>query len=353
MNEQSDDPPPGRAPQTYRMAFTGTAGEYFRIWIVNLFLTIVTLGIYLPWAIVRKRKYLYANTWMAEDNFGFHAKPIALLKGYLIVVTFAVIYGVGGYFSPLIPSIVFTIVVLLYPVIIWKAIRFRTRNSSYRNIRFNFRGKLSDAYKRFMLWPILIPFTLGLIIPYIAYLKQDYLLNFMSYGDRESKFNGRGGKFYPPYLSAVGIGFLAFFVPWILLTIALETIETGFPIPFYFALIPMYALLLFALTLGKVLIFVRIQNYVWPNTILGKGISFRSVFELKPLLKIEVVNGLAIFFSLGLAIPWATVRKLKYIGESMLVTVDKDQLDKIIQSAIVSESALGDAAVDYLDFDIG
>ena len=123
MNEQSDDPPPGRAPQTYRMAFTGTAGEYFRIWIVNLFLTIVTLGIYLPWAIVRKRKYLYANTWMAEDNFGFHAKPIALLKGYLIVVTFAVIYGVGGYFSPLIPSIVFTIVVLLYPFIIWKAIR--------------------------------------------------------------------------------------------------------------------------------------------------------------------------------------------------------------------------------------
>ncbi len=30
--------------------FTGNGGEYFRIWIVNLMLTIVTLGIYSAWA---------------------------------------------------------------------------------------------------------------------------------------------------------------------------------------------------------------------------------------------------------------------------------------------------------------
>ena len=70
-------------------------------------------------------------------------------------------------------------------------------------------------------------------------------------------------------------------------------------------------------------------------------------------LKIQVVNGLAIFFSLGLAIPWATVRKLKYLAECMFVTADKDQLDKVVQTAPASDTALGDAAVDYLDFDIG
>lgn len=363
MNEQSEhspsEPQPGGETETYRMSFTGAAGEYFRIWIVNLLLTIITLGIYLPWAIVRKRKYLYGNTWLAEDNFGFHANPIALLKGYLIVVTFAVIYGVGGYVSPIIPAIVLVIVLLLYPFIIWKALRFRTRNSSYRNIRFNFSGKLSVAYKRFLFWAILIPFTLGLIYPYLAYLQKDYMLNNLSYGDQESKFKGRGGRFYPPYLSAVGLGFLVIFVPWILLIMVIGVIETVFqpPLPSYIIgiiyLIPMYALLLFAVTLGRSLIFVRIQNYIWSKTKLGGGISFRSVFELWPLLKIQVVNGLAIFFSLGLAIPWATVRKLKYLAECMLVTADKDQLDKVVQTAIASESAVGDAAVDYLDFDIG
>jgi uncharacterized membrane protein YjgN (DUF898 family) len=33
--------------------FTGTTGEYFRIWAVNLLLSIVTLGLYSPWAKVR------------------------------------------------------------------------------------------------------------------------------------------------------------------------------------------------------------------------------------------------------------------------------------------------------------
>ena len=366
MNEQSDDlpsePQPGGEKETYRMSFTGTAGEYFRIWIVNLLLTIVTLGFYLPWAIVRKRKYLYGNTWLGEDNFGFHANPVALLKGYLIVVTFAVFYGLGGYVSPFIPAIVLIVVVLCYPFIIWKAIRFRTRNSSYRNIRFDFSGTLSVAYKRFLFWAILIPFTLGLIYPYLAYLQKDYMLNNLSYGDQESEFKGRGGPFYRAYLSAVGWGFLVFFAPLILLRIAISGLNIAisgmgtvnwFSIFFALALIPMYALPLFAFTLGRSLIFVRIQNYIFPRTKLGSGISFRSVFELRPFLKIQVVNGLAIFFSLGLAIPWATVRKLKYLAECMFIAADKHQLDKVVQSAIARDAALGDAAVDYLDLDIG
>ena len=361
MNEQSEHSPsgpqPGRETRTFRMSFTGTAGEYFRIWIVNLLLTVVTLGIYLPWAIVRKRKYLYGNTWLAEDNFGFHANPIALLKGYLIVVTFAVIYGVGGYVNPIIPAIVVILVVLLYPFIIWKVLRFRTRNSSYRNIRFNFSGTLPVAYKRFLLWAILIPFTLGLIYPYLAYLQKDYMLNNLSYGDQKSKFKGRVGLFYLTYLSAVGWVFLLFVVPLFLLSHAFAEIATVDPTPnlmsFFFVGIFMYSLFLFSVTLARVLVFVKIYNHVWKNTTMGSGISFRSGFELWPYLKIQVVNGLAIFFSLGLAIPWATVRKLKYLAECMLVTADKDQLDKVVQTATAREGAAGDAAVDYLDFDIG
>src|SRR6059058_745587 len=42
------------APVRYRPEFTADPKEYFRIWIVNLALTIVTLGIYSAWAKVRK-----------------------------------------------------------------------------------------------------------------------------------------------------------------------------------------------------------------------------------------------------------------------------------------------------------
>ena len=43
-----------------RLEFTGSGSEYFRIWIVNLLLTLVTLGLYYPWAKVRRLRYFYA-----------------------------------------------------------------------------------------------------------------------------------------------------------------------------------------------------------------------------------------------------------------------------------------------------
>lgn len=56
-----------------KFKFTGNAKEWFGIWIVNLFLSIITLGIYSAWAKVRTKKYFYQNTWVAGHNFNYHA----------------------------------------------------------------------------------------------------------------------------------------------------------------------------------------------------------------------------------------------------------------------------------------
>jgi uncharacterized membrane protein YjgN (DUF898 family) len=45
---------PGRAREGIPFEFRATGSEYFRIWIVNLLLTLVTLGVYSPWAKVRR-----------------------------------------------------------------------------------------------------------------------------------------------------------------------------------------------------------------------------------------------------------------------------------------------------------
>ena len=82
-------PPPG--PRVERLRFSGTAGEYFGIWIVNLFLTVITLGIYSAWAKVRKKRYFYGNTWLVDSNFEYHGNPVAILKGRIIAfVAFAI-----------------------------------------------------------------------------------------------------------------------------------------------------------------------------------------------------------------------------------------------------------------------
>ena len=81
-----------------RFCFHGEGGEFFRIWIVNLVLSIVTLGIYSAWAKVRTKRYFYGNTELAGDRFDYLASPIAILKGRIIAVVLLVIYTVLSVF---------------------------------------------------------------------------------------------------------------------------------------------------------------------------------------------------------------------------------------------------------------
>ena len=73
------------APQPLTIQFTGSGSEYFRIWIVNLLLIIVTLGIYFAWAKVRRLRYFMGNTLVDGQPLGFHGDPKKMFKGYLLV----------------------------------------------------------------------------------------------------------------------------------------------------------------------------------------------------------------------------------------------------------------------------
>ena len=86
--------------QRYAAEFTGTAGEYFRIWIVNLALTILTFGIYSAWAKVRKRRYFYAHTRIAGESFEYRGRPVAILIGRLLALALLVFVVLVGNLVP-------------------------------------------------------------------------------------------------------------------------------------------------------------------------------------------------------------------------------------------------------------
>ena len=92
---------PANSPETLQFEFTGNAVEFFKIWIVNICLTIVTLGIYSAWAKVRTNKYFYGNTVLAGSSFEYLANPITILKGRLIAFALFVVYSVATAFFPL------------------------------------------------------------------------------------------------------------------------------------------------------------------------------------------------------------------------------------------------------------
>jgi hypothetical protein len=67
--------------QELKLEFTGTGKEYFRIWIVNLFLTLITFGIFSAWAKVRKKLYFYSHTILDGTPFQYLGQPLPILKG--------------------------------------------------------------------------------------------------------------------------------------------------------------------------------------------------------------------------------------------------------------------------------
>ena len=148
MPESPEDTPPKATPPEntpveiveHRLRFTGSGSEYFRIWIVNLLLSILTLGIYSAWAKVRREQYFHRNTVLDGSGFDYHGDPKAILKGRIVAVVLVLILaGIdklehGWYYPALL---------LLSPLLPWLVIRsitFRARNTSFRGLHFDFCG---------------------------------------------------------------------------------------------------------------------------------------------------------------------------------------------------------------------
>src|SRR5712664_2440583 len=106
------------AERRYPVELSATAWEYFRIWIVNLALTIVTLGIYSAWATVRKRRYFYGRTRIDGEGFEYRANPLAILKGRLIAFVLFAAFSIVSRYAPLYVWIFYLVLLIAGPWLI-------------------------------------------------------------------------------------------------------------------------------------------------------------------------------------------------------------------------------------------
>ncbi|MDR2164725.1 MAG: DUF898 family protein [Zoogloeaceae bacterium] len=130
----------------HRFQFTGSGGEYFRIWITNLLYTLLTLGMYSAWAKVRREQYFHRNTLLDGSGFDYHGNPVAILKGRMLAGLLLVIYSSSQRFFPWpVYTGVLLLALPLLPWLVQRSLVFRARNSSYRGLRFDFHGSYRTA----------------------------------------------------------------------------------------------------------------------------------------------------------------------------------------------------------------
>src|SRR5277367_5346930 len=179
--------------------FTGRGTEYFGIWIVNLLLTIVTLGIYSAWAKVRRLQYFYRHTEVAGSSFDFHGKPLKILIGRAIAVLMLIAYNYAvRIHSPWTLAVV-GVIALAMPWLLRNSFRFRLYNTSWRGVRFHFKGAVGSAYRVFLLNGFLTMITLYLLAPFMHQRLKAYQHNNSWFGKTQCSFHARVGQFYKVY----------------------------------------------------------------------------------------------------------------------------------------------------------
>lgn len=339
-------PPP---PPAHPLVFHGRTEEYFRIWIVNTLLTIVTCGVFFSWAKVRKRRYVRGCTELLGHRFDYQARPLRLLIGHLVVLTLVLGYSLFGVVYPWVRYSVIALAVVLLPWIVVRSMSFNAHHTVYRGLRFRFHRSLSAAFMVYILEPLLLPFTLGLYYPAWQRSKRRYAIDNHRYGDTSFRYTGTAGPFYGAYFAAGGI-------------VAVGAIAGGAALAFFFTqnpgatssllrMAPFFALYIFGFFLAKHLLFAMVFNHVWNHTQLAAH-RFRARLGVGRWLGMQLGNLGAILLTAGMLYPWAEIRNQRYLASS-LDFLPAGPVDAIRASEGGAGSATGDMAAEFIGIDFG
>ena len=141
------------------MEFTGSGGEYFRVWIVNVLLSIVTLGIYTPWARRRTAQYFYSHTLVAGSPLEFTAQQRKMVMGFVLLMLITLAYNIAANTGQdAAVGVLLLTGAVLSPLIWGSAMRFRLGATRWRGLRLQFTANWKEVY--LASWPL---FALALV----------------------------------------------------------------------------------------------------------------------------------------------------------------------------------------------
>ncbi len=281
--------PPGAARPgerlSHRLYFYGAGGDLFGIQIVNVLLTLLTLGPFYFWGKVRALRFVLAETELDGDRFAYHGTGRELLLGFFKAAgLFAVPFGlmrvdwVDPSFGLQVEAAILgylLIYVVLVPLAIVGARRYRLSRTSWRGIRFSFRGPARGFVRLFARDSLLTLLTLGLYYPWFALRRHAFLVSHSYFGTEPFRFDGRGLDLFRVYARLGLLGPPTLGLYW-----------------FWFQ--------------------ARRQRYLWEHTAIA-GARFESSVTGGRLLRLRLGNALILLGTLGLGWPWARVRTLRFV----------------------------------------
>jgi uncharacterized membrane protein YjgN (DUF898 family) len=303
---------------------------------LNGLLRILTFGVYHFWGKTEVRQRIWSAVRVDGEPLEYRGTGGELFRGFLIVFFLILLpLGLASFTSSLFLSpamhgvfnlAFWGVVLLLSGLGIHRARRYRLSRTRWRGIRGGLSGH-SRGFAWTYLWTMmLIPLTLGWIVPWRAVRLQRALMEETRFGDKPFTFTASAGPLYKRY-GLVWLGVLILIIGTSAAIVAL--VATGVPqfgsgAPRFDQLKPARIAAIVAIVLLAFLLFAmlrawysaRMFNYFAEQTRL-QGAGFKLNATAPSLVWLVASNYLMRIFSLGFLSAVTEARSMRYIVDRL------------------------------------
>ena len=398
--------------EAYPMEFTGSGGEYFRVWIVNVLLGIVTLGFYTPWARRRTAMYFYGHSMVANSPLEFTAQQRKMVVGFVLLVLLSIAYKLAANTGQdLAVALMLLGGAALSPYIWASAMRFRLGATRWRGLRLQFAASWKEVY--LASWPVfalalvwfgvffgmqmLSPelaqmldepavkggpkirpeFTpamggllvLGLILTVLCFIRLEY--NYKSLLVLRARLGAEHGRWKPVYmdfvkvwLATVAVFILCALAVWLIVTallsgsIAMLVMNKGsggfmwIIVMVIVGIVGFFFLLLLASAPARAYREARMFQLLWNNIGVSQIARFKCNLRAGGFVRLRLKNMVLTLLTLGFYRPFARVSEYRMKLESVTLHI-KGGVDQVAGALTrQQEGGLGDALADAAGLDL-
>ena len=388
----------------YRLRFSGTGGEYFRVWIVNVLLSIVTLGLYTPWARRRTARWFYDHTLIASSPLEFTAPLRKMVFSFILFALLYIAYQIAAETGQETMVLFFIIAAAALAPYIWgSAMRFRLASTRWRGLQLHFAAGWKDVYlaswpifvmaatwiaisfglemlaadlgapavrkPRGVQFPVVSPpmwglVALGVIVSLLCIIRVEF--NYKSLLVLRAGIGKQRGRWKPVYSDFVRIwgATIAVLLAGIALILALGagalyTLQTLFSKARGSAMFVLILVTVLAVFLALILVSAPARAYrearmfrlIWSNVGLSQIARFKCDLKHWPFVRLRLKNLLLTLLTLGFYRPFARVSEYRMKADSVTLHV-KGGLDQLVGDLVKQQEGIGDALADAAGLDI-
>jgi uncharacterized membrane protein YjgN (DUF898 family) len=372
------------------LKFTGDGGVYFGVWLVNLLLMVVTLGLFTPFARRRTAKFFYSHTVVAGTPLEFTAGLRRMVFGFLLFAALYLAYQLAANTGQQQAVALLFIGGLLLAPFLWRsAMRFRLSATRWRGIRGIFNATTGEVYRAS--WPLLavaaawtvavFAFSPGVavvargtaivaavLVTLLCIVRLEY--NYATLLFTRTEFGAQAGRWKPAYGDFVRIWLAAmgFFMAVVLSIAVVFAIAIGGWIwtlasgagprtkeaVVLIVLVMAAGIFLMLLASGPARAYreARMFKLVWSNVGLGNVARFKCDLGVWRYVGLRLKNMLLSMLTFGFYRPFAITSEYRMKTESVTLHV-KGGLDQLVGRALTrQQGGVGDAIADAVGLDL-